>query len=240
MENEPLDAISQKISLESGGIDLKKFSRKCGINNVHYNHIVQHEGVCVKKNIICIPLLLFISVGAIMKPTLDQTYSHIPLSFTLNESVAFSIRFTAQGSGCRDGILTPRRPFSSPVRPASVSRRARKRSILYQGNPAERDDIETESFALGLEFVGANKNPNISGEDRLPWNNNYFIGNDPSKWRSDVPNYRKIRFSEVYRGIDLVYYGNQKRVKYDFVVKPGEDPKQILLKYDFGQLKLSP
>jgi hypothetical protein len=104
---------------------------------------------------------------------------------------------------------------------------------VFEDTP-ETSQPDYETFALGLEFVGANENPQILGEDRLPWNNNYFIGNDPAQWRTDVPNYGKIRFTEVYRGIDLVYYGNRKRVKYDFVVKPGEDPARILLKYDFG------
>ena len=110
---------------------------------------------------------------------------------------------------------------------------AAKKSVVFENDPA-RDQPEYESFALKLAFVGANDSPEIQGEDRLPWNNNYFIGNDPDKWRTDVPNYKKIRFREVYKGIDLVYYGNQKRVKYDFIVKPGEDPEQIVLRYDFG------
>jgi len=72
-----------------------------------------------------------------------------------------------------------------------------------------------------------------AGEE-LPWKNNYFIGNDPSKWRTDVPNYSKIRLCSLYDGIDLVYHGNKNIMKYDFVVRPGATPGQIHLSYDFG------
>ena len=71
-----------------------------------------------------------------------------------------------------------------------------------------------EHFALKLQFVNANPSPDVVGEDRLPWNNNYFKGNDPNKWQSDVPNYQKVRLKDVYDGIDLVYYGNKNRIKY--------------------------
>ncbi len=172
---------------------------------------------------------------AFASPRVDGMYSHIPLVFTLNEGQAHSsIRFTAQGSGCGMAFSPTATTFLlSRETPASVAKRAAKRSVVFEDDPI-RDQPEYESFALKLAFVGANENPRIQGEDRLPWNNNYFIGNDASKWRTDVPNYGKIRLTEVFDGIDLVYYGNQKRVKYDFVVKPGEDPSRILLKYDFG------
>ena len=169
-------------------------------------------------------------------PSVDSTYGNIPLAFTVNEGQApSSIRFTARGSGCGMAFSSSGTTFLlSRETAGSVARRAAKKSVVFEDDPT-KDQPEYESFALNLSFIGANENTEIQGEDRLSWNNNYFIGNDPSQWRTDVPNYKKIRFKEVYSGIDLVYYGNQKRVKYDFVVKPGEDPEQILLKYDFGE-----
>ena len=56
---------------------------------------------------------------------------------------------------------------------------------------------------------------------------NYFIGNDPEKWRRNVPTYRKVYYKDVYPGIDVVYYGNQRELEYDFVVAPGANPKLI-------------
>jgi uncharacterized protein (TIGR03437 family) len=61
----------------------------------------------------------------------------------------------------------------------------------------------------------------------LPSKSNYFIGNDPGKWRTDVPNYSRVRYRGVYPGVDLIYYGQQGRLEYDFIVAPQTDPKQI-------------
>jgi hypothetical protein len=184
-----------------------------------------------------IPFLSFLLCGTTLAaPSLDVSYGNIPLAFTVNRGQSpASIRFTAQGSGCGMAFSPAGTTFLlSRETAASVAKRAAKKSVVFENDPT-RDRPEYESFALKLAFVGANENPEIKGEDRLPWNNNYFIGNDPDRWRTDVPNYKKIRFKEVYDGIDLVYYGNRKRVKYDFIIKPGEDPEKILLKYDFGE-----
>jgi hypothetical protein len=59
----------------------------------------------------------------------------------------------------------------------------------------------------------------------------YYIGDDPKKWHPNVPNYERVKFEQVYPGIDLVYYGNQQRLEYDFVVQPGAEPTQIRLAY---------
>ncbi|MGD0299765.1 MAG: SBBP repeat-containing protein [Bryobacteraceae bacterium] len=69
------------------------------------------------------------------------------------------------------------------------------------------------------------------GVDRLPGYSNYFIGNDASKWRTEVPHFAKVDCGEVYPGIHLIYYGNQKRLEYDLVVRAGADPARIRLAY---------
>ena len=65
----------------------------------------------------------------------------------------------------------------------------------------------------------------------MPGKSNYLIGNDPAKWHRNVPQFAQVRYDNVYPGIDLVYYGNQGRVEYDFKVAPGADPKQIALRF---------
>jgi hypothetical protein len=82
---------------------------------------------------------------------------------------------------------------------------------------------------------GSRGTPTINGVDKLPGVSNYLIGKDPSKWRTGVSTYSKIQYSEVYPGVDLVYYGNQHQLEYDFVVKPGADPKQVSLAFDGTQ-----
>ena len=82
---------------------------------------------------------------------------------------------------------------------------------------------------LRMKLVGANQAARVTALDELPGKSNYFIGNDPKNWRTDVPTYAKVRCQDVYPGIDLVYYGNQRQLEYDFVVAPGADPKAITL-----------
>jgi len=86
--------------------------------------------------------------------------------------------------------------------------------------------------------VGADQAAKVVGLEELPGKSNYFIGNDPKKWRTDVPTYSKVKYQGVYPGIDLVYYGNQRQLEYDFVVSPGADPKAITLKIETGDSKL--
>jgi hypothetical protein len=80
-----------------------------------------------------------------------------------------------------------------------------------------------------MKLVGSNPHAKVSGLEELPGKSNYFIGTDPKKWRTNVPNYAKVKYAGVYPGVDLVYYGNQGKLEYDFVVQPGADPRSIQL-----------
>ena len=66
----------------------------------------------------------------------------------------------------------------------------------------------------------------------LPGKGNYFIGNDPKKWHAEVPTYAKVKYAKVYPAVDLIYYGNQQQLEYDFVVAPGVDPDVIALDFE--------
>jgi hypothetical protein len=80
-----------------------------------------------------------------------------------------------------------------------------------------------------MKLVGANPQAKARGLEELPGKSNYFIGNDPKKWRTNVANYAKVKYANVYPGVDLVYYGNQGKLEYDFVAQPGADPRSIQL-----------
>ena len=86
--------------------------------------------------------------------------------------------------------------------------------------------------ALRMQLAGAQPSPEVTGLDELPGRVNYFIGNDPRQWRTDIPTYAKVRYREVYPGIDLIYYGKGKQLEYDFIVAPGADTKAIRLAFD--------
>ena len=83
-----------------------------------------------------------------------------------------------------------------------------------------------------MSIVGANPASHAVGLDQQAGVSNYLIGNDPSKWHTDIPNYGEVDYQGVYRGIDLVYHGDQNQLEYDFVVAPGADARAIRLAFD--------
>jgi Abnormal spindle-like microcephaly-assoc'd, ASPM-SPD-2-Hydin/Beta-propeller repeat len=81
--------------------------------------------------------------------------------------------------------------------------------------------------ALQFSLRGASKGAIAEGVDPLPGKSNYFIGNNPRHWHTNVPAFAKVRYAGIYRGVDLVYYGNRGALEYDFVIAPGADPSRI-------------
>lgn len=80
---------------------------------------------------------------------------------------------------------------------------------------------------LSMKLRKANPVAKVTGSNELKATSNYFIGNDPSKWQTNVPSYSKVKYKDIYSGIDLIYYGNQRQLEYDFIVAPRADPDQI-------------
>ncbi|HWP84784.1 MAG TPA: SBBP repeat-containing protein [Terriglobia bacterium] len=108
------------------------------------------------------------------------------------------------------------------------------RGVLYLTNQEavfalrpEKDPRPGSISWVRMRFAGANPAAQILGEQKLPGRSHYFVGNNPAKWRTDVPQYARVRYREVYPGIDLVFYGNGGALEYDFLVAPGADPRQI-------------
>src|SRR5581483_576828 len=84
-------------------------------------------------------------------------------------------------------------------------------------------------------LAGATATSQLSGFEPLPGKSNYFIGNDPAKWRTGIPQFARVRYASVYPGIDLVFYGNQGHLEYDFQVAPGADPSQAEVEFHGAQ-----
>ena len=72
----------------------------------------------------------------------------------------------------------------------------------------------------------------MRGIDRMPGRSNYIVGNDTSRWKTDIAQYAKVLYEDVYPGIDMVYYGKQHELEFDLIVAPGSDPAQAALKFD--------
>jgi hypothetical protein len=98
-------------------------------------------------------------------------------------------------------------------------------------NDMERDSVER--LVLTAKFVGANANPEVVAEGQMEYKCNYFIGNNPSKWHTDVPNYEAIVLKDIYTGIDLRCSGDGNgQAVYEYVVAPGADIAQIKVEYE--------
>jgi hypothetical protein len=98
--------------------------------------------------------------------------------------------------------------------------------IDHQGASLHLDDA-----TLRLQMIGASANSHIEAIDELRAKSSYFIGNDQSKWRNNIPNFGRVRQASVWPGIDAIYYGNGKQLEYDLVVAPGADPSRIALRF---------
>jgi hypothetical protein len=85
---------------------------------------------------------------------------------------------------------------------------------------------------LQATLLGGNAAANLTGLERLLTTTNYFIGSDPRRWKTNIPNYAKVKYSGVYPEVDLVFYGNQDLLEYDFTVSPGADPGVIALGFE--------
>ena len=95
-----------------------------------------------------------------------------------------------------------------------------------------------ESIVVRMSLAGANSRAEAVGDRALPGKSNYLIGNDPSKWHRNIPQFAGVRYQDVYPGVDLVYYGNQGRLEYDLEVQPNVNPHQIGVRFP-GIEKLS-
>ncbi|MGH2651624.1 MAG: hypothetical protein ACRDHK_10480, partial [Actinomycetota bacterium] len=84
-----------------------------------------------------------------------------------------------------------------------------------------------EAAAIRMEFQGSSRDGRIVGEERLPGIVNYFVGQDPGAWRTGIPTYSRVRYENLWEGVDLVFYGNGGRLEYDLVLAPGADPAAI-------------
>jgi hypothetical protein len=152
----------------------------------------------------------------------------------------FSLRFLAPGLAFTVGLLVagprvdkfyPQSPLrfepnvgqADPAAPY-VARGAGFTMLLTGNTSVLAPDAGTP---LRMRLAGARAPLTAKPQDRLPSITNYYFGNDPKKRHANVPNYGRVKFEQVYPGIDVVYYGNAQGLGYDLIVAPGADPARI-------------
>ena len=163
---------------------------------------------------------------AMTQVRMSNTYGKLPLYFEANRGQTDrQVKFLSHGAG-HTLFLTSTEAVLVFTR--SEPREGRE-ALKPKGKPEKPKNVRRT--VVRMTFLDANPKSRVVGQEELPGKANYFIGNDPSKWRTDVPTYAKVQYTNVYPGIDLIYYGNQRQLEYDYVVGPGADPKRIRLSF---------
>jgi hypothetical protein len=150
-------------------------------------------------------------------------YRRLPLTFEANRGQASpDVNFLSRGQGYTALLSSGGITLSLRAETAGVTSSA-------PANTPGRKNLPTGAAGATVQFalVGAAKRPAVVGEDPQAGKVNYFLGNDPAKWLTNVPTYSRVRYKNVYPGIDLVYYGSHEQLEYDFEIQPGSNPRNI-------------
>ena len=141
----------------------------------------------------------------------NADHQKLPLTFEANRGqAAETVDYLARGLGYRL-FLTSREAvlLTAPVSESKVP----------------------STTEVRMQLVGALTSPKVTGLEPQPGKSHYLYGNDPAAWRTGIPHYAKVKYEEVFPGVDLVYYGKQRQLAYDFIIAPGANPDQIKLTF---------
>jgi len=168
---------------------------------------------CMRLTAACVPIFCFAGTP----PKVDVDFGKVPLSFEANRGQTDArVDYLSRGKGYTLFL----------TRGQAVLR------LQTAAFPAAR------SAVLRMKLLGAGGTAAPSALDQLPGVANYFRGHDPSQWRTGIPTYQKVKYTGVYPGVDLVYYGNQGRLEHDFIVAAGADPAKIILSFEGAQPRI--
>lgn len=161
------------------------------------------------------PILLFVMVLATLfaadvsaGTNIEAAYATLPLGFERNQGqAAAEVEYLSRG---------------------------RNATLFLTGNEAVltlRSD-RAKPAVLRMRLAGANHQPEVAAEEPLQGRVSYLPGNDRKQWHTGIPTWRRVRYSEVWPGIDLVWHGTRSALEYDFIVRPGSDPARIRVAFD--------
>ena len=174
--------------------------------------------------------------NSLSKQATSERLGDPPLWFEPNRGQANpKVKFFSQGKGYglfitqTDTILSLYQTGNQTAPLGSVARDCGPQASQVGSG---RSQPAASGASMSIRFAGANHNSRIEGLSELSGKVNYFTGDDPSRWRTGIPTYARVRRTQVYRGIDVLYYGNKQSLEYDFIVRPGASPDSIKLDFD--------
>ena len=147
------------------------------------------------------------------------------LRFEKGESPAAD--FTARGSAYSLALRSGE--FIVALRPGKVGTGAARRPwhSPFQDPPAGRG-----AWLVSSQLVGVDREASAEGLEPMQSRAHYLLGADPAGWKTNVRHYGRVRYRDVYPGIDVEYYGNEGRLEYDFMLAPGADPNLIRVRFE--------
>jgi Abnormal spindle-like microcephaly-assoc'd, ASPM-SPD-2-Hydin/Beta-propeller repeat len=172
------------------------------------------------------------SAPTTLQPKVNSTYGHLPLTFQANKGQTdLRVQYMSQGDGysvflTSQGMVLSLRSSASTAdsKASAATGNASGTSSALSSSSAK---VKATTHAVTFALMNSTAQTTAVGENQQPGKANYFIGSDPSKWQRNVPTYGQVRYKSVYPGIDLVYYGKNRQVEYDFDVAAGADASQI-------------
>ncbi|MCI0392718.1 MAG: SBBP repeat-containing protein [Acidobacteria bacterium] len=164
-----------------------------------------------------------------------KAYGELPLRFEANRGQTDArVKFISRNSG-HTLFLTSNEAVLR-LRNAECGMRIEKDASCSTGSTNPQSPIRNpQSATVKMRLVGANPRTRVIGLDELLGRSNYFLGADPRRWRTNIANYARVEYEEVYPGIDLIWRGNQKQLEHDFIVAPGANPRRIRLTFAGAQ-----
>ncbi|MFQ5713208.1 MAG: SBBP repeat-containing protein [Candidatus Scalinduaceae bacterium] len=175
---------------------------------------------------------------------LNENYGKLPLSFVQNGGqMDNKVKFYERSSGhstyfTTDGIYLEL-ISDKKINAEAINTKDNKQIIPKSKTTKSKNQVQQtaggqnlKSETIKLTPIGANKNPKIIAEGMQRGKVNYFIGNDPKEWKTNIPTYQAVVYENIYKGIDMKFYGNNHQMEYDIMVKPGIDLSIVRLAYE--------
>lgn len=178
-------------------------------------HTIKIPSCSLSRVIPWLAIGMMLVCGASAENKIESNYGKLPLQFEKNTGQFDPhVHFLAQGPGY------------------TVSLDGNGATLQLRRDGGEKVASRQSVSLMRMKLLGANAASELTAIDPLAGKVNYFVGNEPEKWRTDVPTFGKVQSRGVYPGIDLIYYGNQRQLEYDFVVAPGADPRVVQMQFD--------
>ena len=174
------------------------------------------------------------TISPAVRERLQASFASLPLAFEQNQGQTDpQVKYMARAKGYTLFLTSQDAVFSLHSKSSANARPSRSRVPKLQVNAAP--GISEKPAVVRMQLVGANSSTQITAADQLPGKSNYYLGNDPKKWQTDVSQYARVAYKSVYPGIDLAYYGEQSKLEFDFIVAPASDPASIDLAFSGAQ-----